>query len=456
MAHRRLIPGAPTARRIRLSVAVLTVAVVAATLPALAGAAASPQAGAFPQTTCFWGNRMASKFDTDPARNYAFPDSGAVYWNASVIMPPGSTIVLKGRFAHARYQSLNAYDVATHGPVDALNDVSTKPDRGSTNPYLPGARRDAARRSYTITMRNEPVPGGTRPPNTIYAGVPGQERQILALRIYVPDSFKQRELTGGVGLPAPELHLADGTVQTGQAACDTMHATQGPPPLTTLPAAQYDVLRSPAGAAPTFPSAAQPLFRAFYNTSYSLTCGFQGICAPNPARIGGQYSNIDNTYISAFVNRGFPAGPVLVLRGKLPTTPRTGTRTRKMGRGQLRYWSVCQNESIFTTKGAGCLYDVEVPVDRHRNYTIVSSLPADRPKNATAKCGVGFLPWPKNGDGAGHPNDGFLILRNMLPAASFTQAVQNTAVPGDEATVMGPYLPKGSYTTKAAFQKRGC
>ncbi|MFN8131708.1 MAG: hypothetical protein U0R70_09180 [Solirubrobacteraceae bacterium] len=399
---------------------------------------------------------MASKFDTDPARNYAFPDSGAVYWNASVIMPAGSTIVLKGRFAHARYQSLNVYNVATHGPVDALNDVSTKPDRGSTNPFLPGARRDAVRRSYTVTMRNEPVPSGTRAPNTLYAGVAGQERQVLALRVYVPDSFKQRELTGGVGLPVPELHLADGSVQTGQAACNTLQATQGPPPLTTLPGAQYALLRSPPGAAPTFPSAATPVFRAFYNTAYSITCGFQGICPANPARIGGQYSNIDNTYISAFVNRGFPAGPVLVLTGKLPTTPRTGTGTRTMGRGQLRYWSICQNESVFTTKGAGCVYDVQVPVDRHRNYTIVSSLAADRPKNATAKCGVAFVPWPKNGDGAGHRNDGFLIVRNMLPAPSFKQAIQRTVRPGDEAAVMGPYLPKGSYTTKAKFERRGC
>lgn len=456
MAHRRT-PVTTSARRVRPSSALLAgAALLAVALPSPVAVAASAKVSGFPQTTCFWGNRMDSKFATDPARNYAFPDSGAVYWNASVIMPPGSTIVLKGRFAHARYQSLNAYNVATHGPVDALNDVSTKPDPGSTNPYLPGARRDAKRRSYTITMRNEILPGGTRAPNTIYAGVAGQERQILALRIYVPDSFRQRELTGGVGLPEPELQLADGTVQKGQAACDTMHATQGPPPLTTLPADAYAALRSPPGVSPTFPSSNPPVFRAFYNTAYSLNCGFKGDCPANPERIGGQYSNIDNTYMSAFVNRGFPAGPVLVLKGRLPTTPRTGPKVKTMGRGQLRYWSVCQNESIFTTKGAGCLYDVQVPVDRNHNYTIVSSLPADRPKNATARCGVGFVPWPENGDGAGHRNDGFLIVRNMLPSASFTQAVQNTKVPGDEAAVMGPYLPKGSYTTKAKFQKRGC
>lgn len=436
------------------------VAVAATALaPGSAGARTATSPGgtfAFPQTNCFWGNRMASRFDTDPARNYAFPDSGAVYWNASVVMPAGSTIVFKGRFAHARYQSLNAYNVATHGPVDGLNDVSTRPDPGSTNPYLPGARRDAVRRSYTVTMRDEVVPAGPRAPNTLYAAVPGQDRVLLALRVYVPDSFRRAELTGGVGLPAFSLHLADGTVQTGATACATLQATQGPPPLTTLPADAYAALRSPPGVAPTFPSAPSPVFRAFYNTADSINCGFKGICPAHPARIGGQYSNIDNTYMSAFVNSGFPAGPVLVLRGRLPTTPRTGTGVRRMGRGQLRYWSICQNESLVTTKGAGCLYDVQVPVDRHRTYTIVSSLAGDRPRNATARCGVGYLPWPKNGDGAGHPDDGFLLVRNMLPAPSFAHAVQRTVTPGDEAAVLGPYLPRGSYTTKSAFERRGC
>ena len=69
---------------------------------------------------------------------------------------------------------------------------------------------------------------------------------------------------------------------------------------------------------------------------------------------------------------------------------------------------------------------------------------------------MAYLPWPAAGDGAGHPKDGLLIVRNMLPASSFGQAIQRTATPGDEARVMGPYLPRGTYTTKAAFEKRGC
>jgi hypothetical protein len=122
----------------------------------------------------------------------------------------------------------------------------------------------------------------------------------------------------------------------------------------------------------------------------------------------------------------------------------------------MRYWSICQNESLFTTVGAGCLYDAEIPVDKNGRYTIVTSRAADRPKNANPKCGVGYIPWPAKGDGAGHPDDGFLIIRNMLPSSTFHHAIQDTKKPGDEAAVMGPYLPKGAYTTKAAFQRHGC
>ncbi len=198
------------------------------------------------------------------------------------------------------------------------------------------------------------------------------------------------------------------------------------------------------------------MFRTYYSTPFIISCWYQGACAGPVAHVGGQYSNVDNEYVAAFVNRGFSAGPVLVLKGRLPTTPNTGKGVARMGTGQLRYWSMCQNESLLTTKGAGCVYDRQVPVDKHGDYTIVTSTSGDRPKNATARCGVAYLPWPAAGDGDGHLDEGFLIMRNMLPRASFKQAIQATKTPGDEASVMGPYYPKGAYTTKAAFEQKGC
>ena len=226
--------------------------------------------------------------------------------------------------------------------------------------------------------------------------------------------------------------------------------------ITTVPLSVYQSLRDKPGAPATYPSAPTPVFRTYYNTSWIISCWYGGNCAGHPARTGGQYSNVDNQYVAAFVNRGFAAGPVLVLRGKLPTTPSTGPGVKRMGSGQMRYWSMCQNESLYTTTGAGCVYDAQIPIDKPGYYTIVTSLAKDRPTNATAKWGVAFIPWPVRGDGAGHLDDGTLIVRNMLPAASFHHAIQNTMVPGDEQSVLGPYCPVGRYTTKSAFQKRGC
>lgn len=421
-----------------------------------ASALASGKDSDIPQSTCFWTNEIASKFSQDPANNYAFPDTGAVYWTSSLAIPSGASVVLKGKYAHSRYQSINSYDAVTHAPTDALNDVSTVPDKGSTNPYLPGADRDAKKRSFTATIVNEPVPS-TRAQNTLYAGVAGQERQTLMFRVYLPDHYNNPdELTGGVGLPKAELHLSDGSVLTGQAACDALQVQAGRLPLTTLSQTMYEGYRVQAGKPATFPAEVKPVFNAFYNVLFSLGCYYQANCPANPQRTGGQYSNIDNNYVLSFVNRGFSDGPVLVLRGKMPKTPETGPGVKTMGTGQMRYWSMCQNESLYTTKGAGCVYDSQVPLSKHRRYTIVTSAKADRPKNAKAKCGVAYIPWPAAGDGDGHLDDGMLLVRNMLPSAKFHQAVQDTKTPGDEASVMGPYLPNGSYTTKADFQHNGC
>lgn len=430
----------------------LTAAIVAASGAATAGARRH-----IPQTTCFWTNRAAARYELgNPAANYAFPDTGAIYWSAQITMPQGSYIVFKGRFAHARYESLNTYNIGpTHSPVDALNDVSTRPDRGSTNPFRAGANRDAAKRSYTITMYNQPPPA-QKGPDTLYAGVAGQVGEAIIYRVYLPEPFTRADLTGGVGLPVPTLHLANGSVQTGATMCNSLQAKSGPLPLTTLSQSQYQALRDQPGKPATFPAVPTPVFRAFYNTQFAIACGYLGECSGNPQRIGGQYSNIDNNYIAAFVNRGFPAGPVLVLRGKLPTTPRTGPRVARMGSGQLRYWSICQNQSLYTTAVSGCLYDAQIPVNKNGYYTIVTSLVRDRPKNAIRRCGVGWIPWPAQGDGDGHLNDGLLIVRNMLPSPSFHHAVQGTTAPGDEQAVLGPYYPRGHYTTRTAFQKNGC
>jgi hypothetical protein len=391
----------------------------------------------------------------DPSQNYAFPDSGARYWSAQLTLPAGSSLTFDGEYAHARYQSLNSYALATHAPVDALNDASTRPDPGSTNPYLPGARRsDNSHRSYQVTLQptTPPADPAKRAVNTLYAGVPGQQSIALIYRVYVPD--RGRDATGGAGLPRPTLHLADGTTVAGPAVCTAVHADTGRLPLTTLPPATYDTLRDQPGKPAGFPAQPQPIWHAFYNPAFSLACAYQGACSGTPARTGGQYSNIDNQYVDTYVSRAF--GNVLVLRGKLPTTPATYDREPRMRAGtDMRYWSLCSNESYATTRAVACVDDEQVVTDRNGWYTIVLSLPQDRPANATAANGVTWLSLSPNGDGAGHLDGTMLILRNMLPSAGFDHAVQDTRTPGDERTVMGDYLPTGTYTTTTGFESLG-
>ncbi len=429
----------------------LSIAAAGLTVVALAagqGGSAS-QAAVKPQrTSCFWVGPFTTK-----RYNYAFPDSGTAYWTARYTTPPGATLRLKGRFAHARYQSLASYGSATKGAVDSLNDISTRPDRGSKNPYRRGADRDVKRRSYKVTVSTDPPPAdpAQRVPNTLYAGA-GRPDQELIYRLYVPD--RGRNVTGGVGLPVPVLTLADGTVLRGQGLCSTVGSAGNLLESSQLPLDRYLSLRDQPGKPPTFPASNPPRFGAFYSTAYTISCVYQGICDSHPTRGGGQYSNLDNQYVGSYLNREF--GPVLVLTGKMPKTPRTHRGESRMEKGQLRYWSMCQNESLYTTAGAGCLYDEQVPLTKRRRYTIVTSRSSDRPKNARKRCGVGFIPWPANGDGAGHSDDALLLVRNMLPSPGFHRAVQDTRVPGDERAVMGPYLPTGTYMTKRQFEARGC
>ena len=369
-------------------------------LAATAAVAAPAHAADALPSTCFWYGPYVKQ---NPGFNVAYPDTGAGYWSSLYRLPAGAKVVLHGKYPHARYQSIIAYNADTTTATDGVNDLQTQPDRGSRNPFLPGAIRAGNRhRSYTLTIVGEPPPAeaSLREPNTLYAGVPNQTLQALALRVYVPD--RGRDLTGDAGLPEVELHQADGGVLTGQAACDALGVQQRLLPIPFLTAAQYSALRDKPGAPAGFPAVNPLVWHAAYNSQFRFAClfSFNGAgCNPAipPTRAVTLYPNVDNQYVQAFASRAF--GKVLVLRGKLPTTPRTHDRFPIMVGGQLRYWSICQNEGYLTTAVADRLYDEQIPTDRAGNYTIVTSLPTDRPSNAHAKCGVAFLPWPANGDG---------------------------------------------------------
>jgi hypothetical protein len=431
------------------AVALLAAVMGIGMLPAVASGATATRAAAPAGTalsSCFWRGPAEGK----GKYNAAFPDLAATYWTAMFSMPAGSHLDVTGSFPHARYMSLNAY--GSDGVASSsIDDAGIVPDAGSTNPFLPGADRTASARSYGLQVLDESTPA-VPAANTLYAGVTGQTTQVLIYRVYVADSGN--DVTGGAGLPQVTVTLANGSTLSGTPMCKAIAASKKSPPALTYPLSAYLALR---GSDPTFPAQDPPAFWRVFSISSDVACIYQATCGGSPALAPGQYSNLDNAYAVAMVNRGFADGPVLVLRGRMPVTPKTfGGEPTAASTVDMRYWSLCQNESLATTKVASCLDDEQVPVDGTGNYIIVTSTTHDRPKNANAACGVAWLAWPKHGDGEGHLNDGSLLLRNMLPDPSFGSAVQNVSVMGTESSVMGAYLPSGSYTSKAAFEALGC
>ena len=105
------------------------------------------------------------------------------------------------------------------------------------------------------------------------------------------------------------------------------------------------------------------------------------------------------------------------------------------------------------------VFDLQAPLDKDGYYTIVVSLPEDRPKNATNEKGVAWINWGP-GEGLGDPRDrkdwGMLLMRFMVCHKDWENSPQKAAFkPGTEAAVMGPYYPRGYYTTKEKFEAEG-
>ncbi len=453
----------------------ITLALLALLAVAGAGAVSAIGAPAAPRSvipnlyggrfsTCFWNVGVVN----GGTINIAYPDANANYWGAMYTLPAGATLKLTGQYPHDRYSSIQAYNAL--GVVqDALADYQINPNAGSTNPFRAGANRNATKRSFTLSLSatspaTAPNPDQTsgEPTRNVLNTTPSGDTSgihYLIWRTYVPD--KGRDLRGGVALPTPVLTLANGTILKGQALCNAVTSqVHRLPDISSLlvPAAQYNALRYQPGVPAWFPAQKTPVWRVQYNRAYLLALYTPGVTPPNVTKSGqaGFFPNLHNQYVRAALNRKL--GKVVVLRGKLPTTPATygGEKTMKGGT-QMRYVSFCMTESVLTTKVTGCLYDEQVPLHAGRQYTIVISRAADRPRTATAKCGVAWLAWSPAGDGGTDHDFGWLQMRNMLPSPSFHHAIQNTVKPGDEKAVMGPYLPTATYyKDKAAVQKLGC
>lgn len=397
--------------------------------------------------TCFW---YRGPHNADPYINVAYPDEGAFYWSAIVSVPKGATLRLKGQYPHARYTSFVSYR-ATGQAVESLADHQIKADAGSTNPFLPGANRQAKKRDYSVIIEpraDDKEAGDGRlavgdGSNILRAPQLEAGQMSILYRIYVND--KAHPVTGGVPLPAAELTMPDGKVLTGEAACAALNSRQKwNADLSSLgvPVPTYKAMRNQPGKPDTWPAQPTPEWHVQHPRPAVATI-FTGGHESMTARGGGEfYPNPDNRYARALISTKF--APVLILTGRMPLIPTSFNGDRTMGAGHLRYWSLCSNMTMINSRVVDCVYDEQVPLDAERNYTIILSKAKDRPRNARPECGLSWLELPEEGDGVGDPDFSLLVIRNMLADPSFAGALQN-ALDDKDLPKMGAYLPTGKY-----------
>jgi hypothetical protein len=406
-------------------------------------------------TSCFWIGAV-----TGEEINVLWPDKGATYWVSQFRLPSGSRLRLNAEYPHARYISFTAYN-SQGNATDGVNDLALHPESGSANPFVSGTDRTSPKRRYVLNILDEAAPARAeqRQTNTLYAR---SDETVIQLyyRVYVPDAGKG--VTGGVGLPEPELVLADGSVISGSEMCNRVVLTKGAVRDRTLPRDKYLAAIERPGVPSTFPALTPPQWESMQNPPLQLTRltlagsaeGDQKRLNMDQTRRGGAYPTFDNRYMMMYVDRRL--GPVMTLKGQMPTTPATRSGARTVPSTQLRYWSLCMYRSLADTSAGECLTDEDVVKDAARQYTIVVSRKEDRPSNARPECGITWLDWGEVGDGVKNKDGGFLAVRNMLPSPDFKQSLHNVNRIDDVEKVLGRYYPSPAYSTKAAFEKKGC
>ncbi|MFM9042932.1 MAG: hypothetical protein ACKOPI_02100, partial [bacterium] len=346
--------------------------------------------------------------------------------------------------------------------TDDLFDTEIRPNRGSVNPYLRGAKRYAKNRAYTVSVPGPGTPtAGLK--NVLDSQADGEGIQELIYRVYMPDAQSDRS-TGA--LPKPSVRLRSGKVLRGAKACKLSNDSQRFFTMQTMPSNIYTALVNAAGSDPASNPAQDPLrWEKYFNLSLALSIFSYGATdessratAKALGEQGAYYDNKAVKYLVGPINQSH--GKVLMLQGKLPTTPRSGKSVKTMGFGQMRFWSVCENSSPVETRGIDCVNDAELQglIDADRNYTIVVSRSVDRPAEAVAGCNVAWLDWGEATDILGR-RSGTLVIRNLGSDPTFANSAQKITLDDVDVTkndnggvstdnqrgVMGEYLPTGTY-----------
>ena len=187
----------------------------------------------------------------------------------------------------------------------------------------------------------------------------------------------------------------NGRTYEGEEACKILNTSQ--PLAITLDAAgipplKYRELASQPDKPITWPAQNPPKWYIQLDRQ-SLIGIYTGEFNNDAPRSTEIFPNLDNHYLRTIINRKH--GKVLVIRAKAPKTPATFYGNESMEESELRYWSVCSNQSFGNTRVNDCLFDEEIPVDKNGFFTHMISKLKDKPRNAIVECGIACCLLPR-------------------------------------------------------------
>jgi hypothetical protein len=384
----------------------------------------------------------------------------AVYWFVHGIptYPPGGHFRFRGEFPRARYMSWQNHDFFGNSTA-VLADTDIVPDRGD-NPFRPNTPYSSGS-TYTVDLLDVPPEARPlpepRPANVIYGGYryDGSKTEYngIAYRVYVPDLGT--DSLGGV--PRPNWYfVVDDPEKTSLEAIHDMCRKIGEIQEATTQLA-HAVVRSdrPRSAELTEKLDSLMAEDSFTEAGTSPPLGFLFMdslfywAVPPDSNGRGLYVNAQSGYLQVYLPPWHDE--VAIVRFKAPTFPDTqgiqGVPQEISGNEQLRYWSLCAQDTTAALATTGCLYDARVAPDGDGYVTVAFSDSENRPANA-----INWLPISGSIPG--------LILRHMQPNPSFAEALLYYDGDGTDtaaiAAHMGEYFPRVISCSKAEFESDRC
>lgn len=453
-------------------------------------------------------------------------DPHVTYLKMVYLAPLDSQLLIEGEFPYCRfmdYQILQPFDPeypasgTVGGPEVPIVDVDIEPDPGHVNPFRTGADRLVPDRRYHLTLDLKAGKSSELNPELMvspYYRAPGNTRVggpfgasgaygwgaitpgVLWVRYYAADN--PSDPLAGAALPRAVLRLKTGETfwlkpdsalaKRRETATWTVPATMPLDPLDYLGPTLgwlkvYDLLLVRAeihGYSESPPWAeGSSLEEKKQDARNSVAALFKR--GPWLGSPGDLEAAATLCHYNSYLSRPFvlEPGKVLVITGKLPTTPDTRGGADFMPAAEARYWSISRylpwtsiTSGFQEQMGEGLclssLMDDEVVLDGQRRYIIVYSKPEDRPANALAENGVTWQP-------LGPTNFGSLTIRWMsvwpdhfleahsphsqnIPWATgaWSQNTYDSSLVGtNQPGVMGPYHPIIHSMTRQEFEALG-